>query len=80
MFLDSLEQDYNNHIYLKRAISKILPLLIKSGGILEVVSCSKCIVTIPLLTSVDISNYIVKCSHIIYTQDNKFNTLTIDIL
>lgn len=80
MFLDNLEQDYNNHIYLKRAISKILPLLIKSGGNLEVVSCSKCIIVIPLLSSVDnFDSYLVKCSHIVYIQDNYTNSLIITV-
>lgn len=77
---DLQEQDYNNYIYLKKAITKILPLVIKNAGFLNVISCSKCIVIIPLLASVDISNYIVKCSHIIYTQENKFNTLIVDIV
>lgn len=80
MFLDNLEQDYNNHIYLKRAISKILPLVIKSGGILEVVSCSKCIIIIFGLFNIDddVDNYFVNCSHILYTK--KYNTLVIDIV
>lgn len=76
----SIENSFNNYIYLKRAISRLLPLIIKSGCILDVVSCSKCIIIIPLLSSVDIYNYIVKCPHIVYTQDNKLNSLIIDII
>lgn len=76
----SIENSFNNYIYLKRAISRILPLIIKRSGNLDVVSCSECIIVIPLLSSVDIYNYIVKCPHIVYTQDNKSNSLIINIV
>lgn len=77
MFLDNLEQDYNNHIYLKRAISKILPLLIKNAGFLNVISCSKCIVIINDLSKIDIDNYLFNCRHVTYKKE--INKLYINV-
>lgn len=81
MFLDNLEQDYNNHIYLKRAISKILPLLIKNNGIIDIISSFKAILIIPYLSNVtNLENYIIKCPHITYMQDNNTKSIIIEII
>lgn len=78
MLLDKISQDYNNHIYLKRAISRLLPLLIKSGCILEFVSCSKCIITFNELSKIDIDNYLFYCRHVTY--EKKINSLYINVI
>lgn len=76
-----IDNSYNNYIYLKKAITKILPLVIKNNGIIDITASNKAILIIPSISNVvNLENYISKCPHITYMQDNKYNSLVINIV